>query len=141
MQLPDNNMFHEIKTQKDIEAFLDQSNSLHDGYIVNVNYANNGIVIEGDTYHFDPEQTKLTLQILVTSICDAIIEIVFEDLTEWQIKDSQDDMTDTSVIFDVHNRIIWSDDANTDIDKLQSGSYVIAGSMKWRIVNQDSVNS
>ena len=29
----------------------------------------------------------------------------------------------------------------TDIDKRQSGSYVIAGSMKWRIVNQDSVNS
>ena len=128
-------MYNEIKTTKDIQLFLDESNSLHDGYIVNVNYSNNGISIEGDTYSFNPEQTKLTLQILVTSICDAIVEIQFETLLEWQIRDKQWDMTDTSVIFDEQNWIIWSDDAYIDKDKLKKGSYVIAKSMKWRILD------
>lgn len=127
-------MYNEIKTIKDIPFFLDKSNSLHDGYIINVQYSNNGISMEGNTYNFNPEQTKLILQILVTSIGDTIIEIEFENLVEWQIKDNQWDMTDTSVIFDEHNWIIWSDDFYIDPDELKKGSYVIAKSMKWRIV-------
>lgn len=127
-------MYHEIKTIKDIQFFLDRSNSLHDGYIINVQYANNGISIDGDTYYFNPEQTKLTLKILVTSICDTIIEIEFENLKEWQIKDNQWDMTDTSVIFDKDDWILWSDDVYVDADELKKGSYVIAKTMKWRVV-------
>ena len=127
-------MYHEIKTIKDIQFFLDRSNSLHDGYIINVQYANNGISIDGDTYYFNPEQTKLTLKILVTSICDTIIEIEFENLKEWQIRDNQWDMTDTSVIFDKDDWILWSDDVYVDADELKKGSYVIAKTMKWRVV-------
>ena len=129
-------MYHEIKTIKDIQSFIDISNSLHDGYIINVQYANNGISIDGDTYCFNPEQTKLTLQILVTSICDTIIEIEFENLKEWQIKDNQWDITDTTVIFDKDNWILWSDDVYIDQDELKNGSYVIAKTMKWRVVEQ-----
>ena len=44
-------------------------------------------------------------------------------------------MTDTSVVFDEQNWIIWSDDAYIDKDNLKKGSYVIAKSMKWRIVD------
>ena len=127
-------MYNEIKTVKDIEFFLEKSNSLHDGYIINVQYANNGISIDGDTYYFNPEQTKLTLQILVTSICDTIIEIQFENLKEWQIKDNQWDITETTVIFDKDNWILWSDDVYIDTDKLKNGSYVIAKNMRWRFV-------
>ena len=127
-------MYNEIKTIKDIEFFLDKTNSLHDGYIINVHYANNGISIDGDTYYFNPEQTKLTLQILVTSICDTIIEIEFENLKEWQIKDNQWDMTDISVIFDKDDWILWSDDVYIDANELKKGSYVIAKTMKWRFV-------
>ena len=90
---------------------------MHDGYIINVQYTNNGISIDGDTYCFNPEQTKLILQILVTSICDTIIEIEFENLKEWQIKDNQWDMTDTSVIFDKDDWILWSDDVYIDANE------------------------
>lgn len=129
------NMYREIKTEKDIQAFLDESNSLHDGHIINVQYANNGISIDGDTYHFDSERTKLTLQILVTSICDAVIEIEFENLKEWQIKEYPGwDMTDTSVVLDKDGWIIWSDDAYIDAKELKNGSYAIAKTMRWRVV-------
>ena len=127
-------MYNEIKTIKDIEFFLDKTNSLHDGYIINVHYANNGISIDGNTYYFNPEQTKLTLQILVTSICDTIIEIEFECLKEWQIKDNQGDITDTTVFLDKDNWILWSDDVYVNQDELKNGSYVIAKAMKWRVI-------
>ena len=127
-------MYNEIKTIKDIEFFLDKTNSLHDGYIINVHYANNGISIDGDTFYFNPEQTKLTLQILVTSICDTIIEIEFEYLKEWHIKDNQWEITDTTVFLDKDNWILWSDDVYVNQDELKNSSYIIAKAMKWRVI-------
>ena len=127
-------MYNEIKTIKDIEFFLDKTNSLHDGYIVNVQYANNGISMKEDALYLNYEQTKLTLQILVTSICGTIIEIEFENLKEWQIKDNQWDITDTTVFLDKDNWILWSDDVYVNQDELKNSSYVIAKAMKWRVV-------
>ena len=133
------NMYREIKTEKDIQAFLDESNSLHDGHIINVQYANNGISIDGDTYHFDLEKTKLTLQILVTSICDAVIEIEFENLEKWQIKEYPGwDMTDTSVVLDKDGWILWSDDVYVNEEELKNGSYVVAKTMRWRALGEFS---
>ena len=127
-------MFNEIRTNKDIRVFLEKTNSLHDGFIIGVNYSNYGILPVEHGYTFNPEQTKLVLQILVTSICDAVVEIVFEDLLEWQIHDNQWDITETSVIFNEQNWIIWSDDAFDNMETTKKGSYVIAQSMKWRIL-------
>ena len=127
-------MFNEIRTNNDIRVFLEKTNSLHDGVIIGVNYSNCGILPIENGYAFNPEQTKLVLQILVTSICDTVVEIVFENLLEWQIHDNQWDMTDTSVIFNEQNWIIWSDDAFDNMETTKKGSYVIAQSMKWRIL-------
>ena len=62
------------------------------------------------------------------------MEIEFESLFEWQIKDGQRYMFHTSVTFDERNCIVWSDDAYINIDEVRKGSYAIASSMKWRIV-------
>ena len=70
-------MYNTIKTEKDIEFFLEKTNSLHDGYIVGVQYVNNGISIGRNCYEFNNEKTKLIIRILVTSIWDAVIEIEF----------------------------------------------------------------
>lgn len=126
-------MFNAIKSEKDIENFLDKTNSLHDGFIIGVQYINDGISVKGDVYDFNSEQTKLILRILVTSIFDTIIEIEFEDLLEWQIRDNQRDITDTALAF-VEQHIIWTDDSCIHMNELKNGSYVIARSMKWRIV-------
>ena len=131
------NMFHEIKTSSDIHFFLEKTNYLHDGYIINIRYTYNGISKIENGHHFSPEQNRLTLQILVTSIRDTVIEIEFEGLSEWQIKDNPQNITQithTSVIFDEQNRIVWSDDVYISMDEVKKRSYAVAESMKWRIV-------
>ena len=126
--------YNEIKTTDDIQAFLDQTNALHDGYIIAIKYTNPGITKTGNTHYFHPEQTGLTLQILVTSIWDTVVEIEFEHLWAWQIKDNQWEMISAAVAFDSLNRIVWSDGVYDRMDEAKTGSYVIAQSMKWRIV-------
>ena len=127
-------MFNEIKTSNDILTFLEKTNALHDGYIIGVKYDHHGISKIENGHYFEPEKTKLILQILVTSIRDAVVEIEFENLFEWQIKDNQSYIFHTSVTLDEKNRIIWSDDIYINIDELKKRSYAIASSMKWRIV-------
>ena len=128
-------MFNIIKTKKDVENFLDKTNALHDGYIIGVQYTNGGITKLEYGHHFNPEQTKLIIQVLVTSIFDAIVEIEFENLLEWQIRDNQWDITDSSIIFDENGLIIWLDDVYTTAEEMKKGSYVIAKNMKWRIID------
>ena len=128
-------MFNEIKTREDILVFLEKTNSLHDGHIINVQYTNNGVSKSEDGYCISSEQTKLIVQILVTSIWDAVVEIEFENVLEWQIKDCcYWDITDTSVMFDEQNRIIWSDDAFINMEEMKKGSYAIVKTMKWRMI-------
>ena len=122
-----------IKTKEDIENFLDKTNALHDGYIIGVQYTNEGITKSDYGYYFNPEQTKLIIQVLVTSIYDTIVELEFENLLEWQIKDNQRDITDTSIMFDENGSIIWLDDVYTTAEEMKKGSYVIAKTMQWRI--------
>ena len=126
-------MYKAIKTSDDIEEFLDQTNDLHDGYIIGVQYTNKGITSIPHGHLFDFLKTKLTLQILVTSMNDTIVEMVLEGLTEWQIRDNQWDITSTTLMFDEKKRIIWSDEQYVNMAELKRGSYAIAESMKWRI--------
>ena len=97
-------MYHMINSKEDIEQFLKETNWLHDGYIIHVDYSHNGITKLEHGHYFEPEKTKLTIQILVTSIWDAVVEIEFECLKEWQIRDHQWDIGETSVFFDENDR-------------------------------------
>ena len=61
--------FYSIKSNEDIQFFLEKTNSLHDGYIVGVQYTNDvrtNVDENGD--FINPEATKLMIRILVTSI-------------------------------------------------------------------------
>ena len=127
-------MYNSIKSNEDVLYFLENVNSLHDGCIIGVQYINTGIFKGEFGRFFNPEQTKLILKILVTSIDDAVVELEFENLSEWQIKDNQYDITDTSIVFNDNNYIVWCDDIFVNIDEMKNGSYVIAKSMKWRII-------
>ena len=109
-------MFYSIKNTNDIHDFLHHTNSLHDGYVVDVQYRNNGISkIEGG-HRFEPAKTKLVLQILVTSLCDAMVEIEFENLLEWQIQGNQGDIFGASVSFSKEKFIVWTDDMYTSAE-------------------------
>lgn len=127
--------FYSIKSNKDVQFFLEKTNSLHDGYIIGVQYTNDAITnVDENGYFINPDAKKLVLRILVTSICNTVVEIEFDGTLEWQIKENQMDMTDTSILFSDQNHIVWSDDVFTNMSEVKNGSYVIANSMKWRIV-------
>ena len=127
--------FHSIKSKEDILHFLEKTNSLHDGYIIGVEYTNEAITnVDENGYFINPYAKKVVLRILVTSICDTVVEIQFNGTLEWQIKEDNTGMTSTSVILNDKNLVVWSDDTFIGMDELKNGSYVIANSMEWRIV-------
>ena len=128
-------MFNEIKTEKNIQDFLEKTNQLHDGYIISAIYTNNGIEKTESGHSYSPWMTKLTLRVLVTSLCDTTVEIEFEGLYEWQVKDNFSYIFATTISFDDQGHIVWADDdvwRNTE--ELKKCSYAVAASMKWRIV-------
>ena len=130
-------MFNEIKTEKDIQNFIDKTNSLHDGYIIGVQYINDVMTnVDENGYFNNPDATKLILKILVTSIWNTVVEIEFENLWEWQLSNDTyfSVILDTSISFNDKGYIIWADDVWENRDDLEGCSYAIAKSMKWRIV-------
>ena len=130
-------MFNEIKTEKDIQNFIDKTNSLHDGYIIGVQYINDVMTnVDENGYFNNPDATKLILKILVTSIWNTVVEIEFENLWEWQLLNDTyfSVILDTSISFNDKGYIIWADDVWENRDDLGGCSYAIAKSMKWRIV-------
>ena len=130
-------MFNEIKTEKDIQDFIDKTNSLHDGYIIGVQYTNDVHTnVDENGYFKNPDARKLILRILVTSIWDTVVEIEFESLWKWQVLNDTyfDVILDTSVSFNDKGYIVWADDVWTDQNDLDDCSFAIAKSMKWRIV-------
>ena len=130
-------MFNEIKTEKDIQNFIDKTNSLHDGYIVGLQYTNDVHTnVDENGYFTNPDATKLILRILVTSIWNTVVEIEFESLWKWQVLNDTyfDVILDTSVSFNDKGYIVWADDVWTDQNDLDDCSFAVAKSMKWRIV-------
>ena len=117
-----------IRTQTDIDHFLDRANGLHDGYLIGVDYAHNGHTC-GNPHYIDPDRAELRLRYLVTSIYDAVVELVFTGPLRWQLRDEGWDIIDTALSFEPNGSIRWADD-----DSTEPGSYVIAKAMKWRFL-------
>ena len=123
-----------IKNLTDINTFIEKTNALHDGYIIAVEYQNNGIKISNNYYEFDSEKKQLKIRVLITSIQDAVLEMVFENILEWKITEANYDILETAVSFDDKGFIVWADGA-IDLDNIEKNdSYVIAEKMKWRIL-------
>ena len=132
------NHYISIKNLADMDTFIKTTNALHDGYIVAVEFQNKGIKpIPSEFasgYEFDWKLRRLKIRVLITSIQDAVLEIVFENVLEWKITEDQTDILEAAVCFDDRGSIVWSDGA-IDMDKLErNDSYVIAKKMKWRIL-------
>ena len=124
---------HSIKTDKDIEFFLEHTNSLHDAYLVGVEFSHKGHT--GRNPHYvDQRLSQLRLRYLVTSIKSTVVELEFSALQEWQIKDNSYEITDCSLSFDEKGNILWADDCSTAVEIRAGGSYVIAESMKWHFI-------
>ena len=128
------NKYFSIKNLADINTFIEKTNALHDGYVIAVEYQNNGIKNHGDFYEFNSELKRLKIRVLITSICDAVLEMVFEDILEWRITEADCDILEVAVRFDDKGYIVWSDGAIGLDNVEENDSYVIAKTMKWRIL-------
>lgn len=126
--------FYTIETNEDIKFFLDNTNGLHDGHLIGVEYIHNGHT-GGNPRFINPELTELRIRYMVTSIQNKVVELGFSALSEWQIRDNSFDITDTAVSICENGQIIWADDYSTEPDIREVGSYVIAGKMKWCFLN------
>jgi hypothetical protein len=126
-------MLSEIKNEKDIQIFIEKTNSLHDGQLISSVYTDNGIEKIGDKYWFSTSMTELTLRVLVTSLQNTTVVIKFEDLIDWQLKKSSSYLFGITLSFDGQGHIVWSDGIWKDQKELERHSFVIAKSMKWRI--------
>ncbi len=73
--------FQTILTSKDIAYFLNKTNGLHDGYLIGVQYTHNGHT-GGNPHRIDPKLSELCVRYMITSIQDAIVEIVFSSVIE-----------------------------------------------------------
>ena len=121
-----------IKSQKDIDTFIEQSNALHDGYVLSVQYLHNGIKrLDDGRLEFCPEDSELTIRIMITSIWDTVIELHFSGVLEWQMTDSEWEILGTSVSVSDNGLIVWTDGDTTDEATRRDGSYVVAKSMEY----------
>ena len=127
--------YHTINSQSDIDLFLDRTNSLHDAYLIGVDYVHNGIS-GGNPCYFDVDKAELRLRWLVTSIYDKTVELVFTAPLQWQLKDLESgwDIVNTAVSITESGLVIWADDFSTAPEFREQHSYVIAKSMKWRFL-------
>ena len=126
-------MFNEISSADDIKLFLEKTNMLHDGYILDAKYEFHGIEKIENKVWFCSGQDKVTLKIVVNSIFDAIVEIEFDKVSEWQINSRNREIFAAHVDFIEPDRIIWAAEFNENLNEMKKNSYVIARSMKWRI--------
>lgn len=125
-----------IKTDEDIRFFLEKTNFLHDGYLIGVEYVNGAVLnVDENGCCVYPDDKKLLLRFLVTSIWNTVVELEFDAVREWKLEEAGWEFLDTSVHFE-GEEIFWLDGEYIDRKHMEDSCYVIAKSMKWRIVEQ-----
>ena len=85
--------------------------------------------------YIDPEKTKLVLRVMVTSIYNTLIEIAFEGIKDFQIKNEEYGLLDSSISFSKDGFVTWCGDLSAEPNSLRDSNYVVARMMKWRIVS------
>jgi hypothetical protein len=86
---------------------------------------------------YEPDKTELKITVLVTSIWDSVVELVFEELDDWQLKSNQMGIYGTLVEFSDQGRVIWTTAHSTDMKYIQESNYVISRHMKWRFIEDN----
>lgn len=128
------NNYYSIKSPYDIDTFIDKTNALHDGYIIAVEYQNKGIKTTDMAHEFNSALTQLKVCVLITSMQDIVLEMIFENILEWKITEIHSEISEVALRFDDKGLLIWTDDAEGIDNIKENDSYIIARKMKWRIL-------
>ena len=128
-----------LLTPEDAKAFIEAVNHLHDGEITAMDYRFTGITKLPDGGHmYAPDMTELRITVLVTSIWDSVVELVFEALDDWQIGGySGSSIYDILVGFSDKDFVIWTTGCSTDMEVMREEDFVVARRMKWRFIEDN----
>ena len=132
-----------ILTPEDAKSFMEAVNSLHDGEITAVSYQFNGITKLPEGGHmYAPDMTEMRITVLVTSIWDSVVELVFEALDDWQLGSCSRSNIGTDIYgilvdFDDQGLVIWTTGCSTDMAVMREADFVVARRMKWRFVEDN----
>ena len=132
-----------ILTPEDAKAFIQAVNSLHDGEMTDIRYCFNGITKLPEGGHmYEPDETELKITVLVTSIWDSVVELVFEALDDWQLGSCSRSNIGTDIYgilvdFDDKGFVVWTTGHSTDMAVMREADFVIARRMKWRFVEDN----
>ena len=128
-----------ILTPEDAKVFIEAVNSLHDGEMTDIRYRFNGITKLPEGGHmYEPDETELRITVLVTSIWDSVVELVFEALEYWQLGGYGGScIYDILVDFNGQRDVVWTTGYATSMDVMQDADFVVARRMKWRFVEDN----
>ena len=128
-----------ILTPEDAKSFVEAVNHLHDGEITAIDYRFTGITKLPEGGHmYAPDETELRITVLVTSIWDSVVELVFEALDDWQLGGySGSCIYDILVDFNGQGFVVWTTGCSTDMAVMQEADFVISRRMKWRFVEDN----
>ena len=127
-----------ILTSEEAKFFIKAVNDLHDGEITAIDYRFTGITALPEGGHmYAPDMTELRITVLVTSIWDSVVELVFEALDDWQLKGGQSEIYGILVEFNDQGSVIWTTGCSTDMEVMREEDFVIARHMKWRFVEDN----
>ena len=128
-----------ILTPEDAKSFVEAVNHLHDGEITAINYRFDGITKLPEGGHmYAPDMTEMRITVLVTSIWDSVVELVFESLDDWQLGGySGSCIYDILVDFNDRGFVIWTTGSSTDMETMREEDFVIARRMKWRFIEDN----
>ena len=107
--------------------------------MTDIRYRFNGITKLPEGGHmYEPDETELKITVLVTSIWDSVVELVFEALDDWQLGGySGSCIYDILVDFNDRGFVIWTTGCSTDMAVMREADFVISRRMKWRFVEDN----
>ncbi len=124
--------YFEIKTEADIQSFMEETSGLHDGHIISIAYTNDGVKFDGNRTVFDFTQTKLVLKIIRNDGLDGdVTEVVFENIYDWHMVSGGGELFGCNIKLD-GSMICFTDSPGFEKQQLERSTYVMAFKMCWR---------
>lgn len=129
-----------VETAEDFSRFLDETNGMHDAYLLSSEYhthvrANHGTVVRHD------EGESLTLRYQVTSASELpIVELTFLGVSKWKV--SNEDLFGLSVSFNAHFVTVLDGPVTliAEDNVPDNVTHVTARKMYWRIVDRPGLH-
>ena len=140
-------MFKEIKTEKDIEELMKAYENFHDSCIVSIKYESGLKVNEDSAMEFPKtgEEQKMTVS-FQSQIVGKTLELCFKSVRRFYLSALTDNYTNEifegKICFINGDKklIMWSDDINFDLNKINvnltepEGSFIISVALSYKII-------